>query len=316
MKTKYLIAVVACILLASFALGSANLLHLARASENEVPSGRLIGLFITREPLDLFDYEQLLGDHWDTLARGGTVSEAEQAKYQGRLYATLTESGDGRKTYTFEGVDGIGYFTPQITDSVGTYWSSRSDEAISDGSIHFDSTDEGDIITMEGTLYVSTRSGAGVFYLNPVYQSSTGEVYAVSGEGMSFGGDLMDGMAMSHELKEEQRATLGDSTTLAGSSVKITVCYQNAPEKVSILQFGADNELLMQTDYAPGDLPDRLTAQVGAAYILVETFTRSGDGAAQVTRALYGPEDESLSAFFAREDGICIKQGCEIDWNP
>ncbi len=50
MKTKNLIIIIACIVLAAFAFGATGTLHLVGVSENENSSSdRLIGILITRE---------------------------------------------------------------------------------------------------------------------------------------------------------------------------------------------------------------------------------------------------------------------------
>lgn len=324
MKTKNIIIITVCIVLAAFALGVTGTIPLVSASENETTSSdKLIGVLITREPLDLFDSEQFITDNIDKLVKGREISDSERAKYEGRLYAALVETGytneetgetGGRKEYVFEGVDGICYFAPQLTDQFGTYWSSSGDEAITDGYIHFNSTDEGESIDIEGTIYVSTSEYAGKFYFNPVYQTAAGEVYAVSGKGM-FSDNNTAGMSMSYEIKEDQSSTIGDLTTSSGSKIKVTICYMDEPVKVSILQFDSENKLLSQMECAPDKLPNTLQTQPGVQYIIVETTTFSQEQAANITRDIYQSEDETLFVFSCREDGICVKQWCGINWS-
>lgn len=303
MKTKNSIIIIACIVLAAFALGATGTIHLVNASESEeTSSDKLIGVLVTREYLDLFDSEQFLTDNIDKLMEGKEISESESAKYQGRIYAALVETGHtdeetgetgDRKEYVFEGVNGICYFMSQITDQFGTYWSSSGDEAISDGYIHLNSTDEGESIEMEGTIYVSTSANAGNFYYNPVYQTAAGEVYAVSGNGL-FSGNNTAGTSMSHEIKEDQSSTISDLTTSSESRIKITISYMDEPVKISILQFDSKNKLLLQMDCDPGNLPNTLQTQPGAQYIIVETTTISQEQAVNITRDIYQSEDETL----------------------
>ena len=324
MKTKNMIIIIACIVLTAFALGATGTISLVNASESgSASSDKLIGVLITREYLDLFDSERFLNDNIDKLVKGKEISDSESSKYQGRLYAVLVdtshtnqETGEtvGRKEYVFEGVNGICYFVPQITNQFGTYWSSSGNEAISDGYIHLNSTDEGESINIEGTIYVSTSANPGNFYYNPVYQTETGEVYAVSGNGIFFDDNGTAGMSMSHEIKEEQSSIIGDLTTSSGSEIKITICYIDEPVKVSILQFDSENNLLLRMDFDPDKLPNTLQTQPGAQYIIVETTTFSQNQVANITRDIYQSGDETLFAFFCREDGICVKQWCEIDW--
>lgn len=325
MKTKNIIIIIACIVLAAFVLGATGTIHLVNASESGTTSSdKLIGVLITREYLDLFDSERYLTDNIDKLVNGEEISDSVSAKYQGRLYAALIETGHtdgetqeigGRKEYVFEGVNGICYFVPQITDQFGTYWSSSGDETISDGHIHFNSTDDGESIDIEGTIYVSTSEYAGKFFFNPVYQTVAGEVYAVSGNGIFVDDNGTAGMSMSHEIKEEQSSMIGDLTMSSGSHIKITISYMDEPVKVSILQFDNGNNLLSRMDCDPNKLPNILQTQPGAQYIIVETTTSSQEQTANITRDIYQTEDETFFAFSCREDGICVKQWCEIHWS-
>lgn len=323
MKTKKIIMIIVSVIIAAFVLGSTGIVSLVNTAADEVGSAdRLIGVFITRDYLDLFDSEQFFNDNLNLLVSGGQISESENEKYQGRLYATLVETRDtdeetgeviGREEFVFEEVDGICFFVPQITDQFGTYWSSSFDEPIADGFIHFDSTDEGESISMEGTVYVSTNANAVAFYFNPVYQTSAGEVYVISGEGMFFGDHSAAGTSMSYEIKDTHALAMGDLTTSYGAEIKVTVCYMDEPEKVSILEFDEKNHLLAHTECNPNQLPDAIKVQPDTQYIIVETAI-SGEQGEGISRELFDREDETLSAFYRREDGICLKKECAIEW--
>ena len=324
MKTKNIIIIIVCIVLTAFVFGTTGMISLVSASEiEEVSADKLIGVFITEEYLDLFDSEQFFTDNIDRLMSGGEISESESSKYEGRLYAVLVETehvneetGETyrNKEYVFEGVNGVCLFAPRITDEISTYWSSSGDEAITDGFVNFITNDEGESVALEGTIYVSTGKNAGNFYFNPVYQTQAGEVYAVSGNGI-FSSNNTAGASMSHEIKENLSSTIGDVTTTSGSSVKITVCYIDEPVKVSILQFDSESTLLLRMEYSPESLPDILQTQPGTQYIIVETAALSREGITNNTRDLYQSEDESLSAFYCRDDGICVRKWCEIVWS-
>lgn len=71
MKTKNILMIFVCTVLAAFVLRAAGVMHLADTSAEEVVSAdRLIGVLITREYLDLFDGEQFLNDNIGRLANG------------------------------------------------------------------------------------------------------------------------------------------------------------------------------------------------------------------------------------------------------
>lgn len=324
MKTKNIIIIIVSIVFAAFVFGTTGMIRLVSASEDEeISADKLIGVLITEEYLDLFDSEQFFTDNIDRLISGGEISESESAKYEGRLYAVLVETehiseetGETyrNKEYVFEGINGICHIAPRITDEIGTYWSSSGDEAISDGFVNFISNDEGESVALEGTIYVSTGKNAGNFYFNPVYQTQDGEVYAVSGSG-TFSSGSTAGASMSHKIKENLSSTIGGLTTTSESAVKITVCYVDDPVKVSILQFDSESTLLSRMECSPESLPDTLQPQVGTQYIIVETTALSREGITNITRELYQSEDETLSALYCRDDGICVRKWCEINWN-
>lgn len=323
MKSKMCIALV-CAVLASFVLGAAGLVTFAQAEPAEGPGkDRLVGIFITTEYLDLFDLESYFEDNADKILSGGEISPSDSAPYQGKLFGTIVddpytdpETGETvtTKKYVFEGVEGISYFVAKYTDGASTYWGSGADSAISDGYTGFHTTDAGDSIELKGTIYVSTSKGSHTFYYNPVYQTAAGEVYLMSGQGMSHGGEFSAGMSSSHALKEEQTVTRDGKSETVSSDIEVSICFVDMPVSTSILQFGRDGSVVSREDHAAGELPSQITASPDAAYMVVETRMKSATGEETVTRELYQPEDESLFAFFCREDGICVKQYCGITW--
>lgn len=321
MKTNKIIIICCCLLLAAFLLGAAGVIRLADASAPEsTDADRLIGVLITSEYLDLLDEEQFLNDHMGLLVEGGQISEAETAKYQGRLYATLTETlhtdeETGEffvgKEYVFDGVDGIRLIAPQITDEAGSYSGTTVDEGISDASVSFLSTDTGEHISLKGTIYVASGSGLDRFYFNPVYQEPGGRVYVVSGHGVFWDSNEIPGASWTTKLSENQEASTDDGAgSSSGTEVEVTAQLIDRPESTALLQFGGGHALLDETDYLPGTLPECLDVLPDTQYILLETTSAAG-----VSRTLFQREDAYAYAFYCRDDGICIKQSCQIGWN-
>ena len=302
MKNKTGIIILSCVLVVSFILGVTGAVTFAKDEPTDNPNGegegRLIGVFITTEYLELFD--------------------------QGRLYAKLvddsyTDSETGKivttKNYVFDGIEGIACFSARYTDESGVqYWRIGGDDAISDVDTNFNSTDAGDSIHMKGTIYVSASKGFNVFYYNPVYQTATGEVYLMSGQSMSHGGELSTGMSSSQALKEEQTVTIDGESTTISSNIEVSTCFMDTPIGAGVIQFDEDGSIISREDYAAGDLPFKITTSSDTEYIIVETHMRSGDGKETVARELFQPDDESLFTFSCREDGICIKQYCNMVW--
>lgn len=320
MKTKNIIVIVCCMLAATFLLGAAGVIKVTNesAQENKGPD-RLIGVLITKEYLDLFDSSRYMNENINKLMKGGELNEAETAKYQGRLYAKLIDTNQNsdessvsspNKEYVFEGIDGIRFFAPYINDELGSYYSTIIDEGISDSSTHITSTDDGDSVSLKATIYIVSGGNVGNLYINPVYQSAKGEVYAISGEGIFFGNDNAPGFSWSQKISETQTETFGETKTSSGSEVEITVCDMPEPTNISLLQFDSNNLLLEKAEYRPGNLPEHMDTLPDTQYIIVETLSSAG-----LARKLFQPEDEYIYTFSCRDDGFCIKQGCEIFWS-
>lgn len=325
MKNKIGMIIFACVLAASFILGAAGAVTFAKDEPADAGKDRLIGVFITTEYVDLFDSESYFKDNADKVLSGGEIGSSDSAQYQGRLYAILVdepytdpETGEtaATKKFVFDGIEGISYFAARYTDENGTqYLGAGDDDAISDAHTGLHYTDAGDGIDMKGTIYVSASKGSDVFYYNPVYQTAAGEVYLVSGQGVSYGGELSAGMSGSQALKEEQTVTIDGKSETVSSSIEVSICFMDTPIGTSILQFDCDGSIVAREDYAAGDLPAEITTSSDTEYIIAETRMSSADGKETVTRELFRQDDESLYAFFCREDGICIKQYCSIAWD-
>lgn len=321
MKRKTIFLFLGSVMLALFMLGAAGLIRLGsteNGTKNE-EKDRLVGVLITREYLDLFDFERYFNENAGEILSGGEISPEKSREYAGRLYALpgkreLTSDETGEKTeidqFVFPDVEGISYFVVQTSGKNGSFSSSQGDEAISDGKISLSYTDEGDEISMEAVIYISTEAESRAFYFNPVYQTAGGEIYAVAGNGTSFSGESTAGMSHRTELSEENTQTRNGETKNQSCHVSVTVSYMDPPEKTVLTQFDGENQVLLSEEYTPGTLPERLETERGTQYIIVETI--SGDSRA---RRLYSPEDQGIDSFLCREDGIIIKRYTNLTWN-
>lgn len=96
MKNKLGIIILACVLVAAFILGATGAVTFAKDEPTEnsdsASKDRLIGVFITTEHLDLFDFESYFQDNANKVLSGGEISSSDSAPFQGRLYATKSET--------------------------------------------------------------------------------------------------------------------------------------------------------------------------------------------------------------------------------
>jgi len=282
--------------------------------------GKLIGVFITTEFLEILEYEGLFNT-------GITVSSGKELIIDnniGRVYAdrvvkTLTGESTGDTTeiseFIFPGLTGISYFSPVITDGHGTYVSSMSDEAISNGHLSIHSGDDRDSRTMEGTIFITSPPGMDhIFYFNPVYQDNDGKVYVTPGDAISMTGESAPGTAMSQTLDVVNTVTENGLIKTDSFSITVSINIMYAPVKYVISQMNADNELISWIGYEPGEITETMIPDKNTAYIIVEMHQYDETGTLVVTRELYGREDGGFETIFERPDGICIKHWTQLIW--
>jgi hypothetical protein len=278
---------------------------------------RLIGVYVTRKYLDLFDFESYLQDHAPQIMNGGEISVDGQEKYNGRIYAELksrpltTEPGDAveKWDYVFEGLDGIPFFLATVTEPDGeAYKGSSSDGALSDVHVKV-----GDGDSLEGTIYITPTPGSPeTFYINPVYQSGDGEVYLTTGNGMSADMDS-EGAAFSTTLDEKRTFTENGKKTEESFTVTVHVAVKYPTESVGVIQMNAENTPVSREDYTPDTLPEKVAVGPDTEYVIVETKVLS-PGGKTVSREVFDPGDDHFTSYAAREDGICEAKMVSILW--
>lgn len=329
MKNKIGSIMIACVLLVPFLLGITGTVSFAEEENTEKTGAgkdRLIGVFITAECLDGLDSESLVSENAEDIRFAEELALTNGTSAQEKRYAAAVneesseeEAGAGItvQKYVFEGMEGIAFFCARYTDEEGgmQYWRSTADDAVADAHTVFDTTETGESINMTGTVYVSASDGPRVFYFNPVYQSESGEVYLVPGQGMSYGAELSAGISGTYTLKEEQTVMTDGALETVAFGIEVGICFLPTPTGTRILRFDEDGNLLSAKNDAPGELPPEILTTSDTAYLIVETHMRSAQGEETVQRELFCPGDERLFTFYCREDGICIKEYCEIDWN-
>lgn len=335
-RNKIIGAVVAGVLALAFVLGVTGVVPFARQETGDVSAvggDRLVGVFITTEPLEVLTggaagaVEALPGAGEGADADAGAGAEAlpgaELQLASSRLYATLVdnsfadaETGEmvESQTFVFEGVPGMFLFFAKFAIENGFYWGNGGDEAISDMLSALQFSDAGESIELTGTMYVSAARGPAEFIYNPVYQTARGEVYAVSGSGLGFGGEVTAGMSGSHEVRSEQTVVVDGEAAVLTTRIDIGVRYMDTPVAASVLQFDAAGEVVAAQEFAAGKLPEELRVEAGVAYVVVESRMADAAGGEVVERELYEHGAESLYAFDCRDDGMCVKQYCKLVW--
>ena len=294
----------------------------AGAEKNQ---SRLIGVLITTEYLDLLDRDGYFEDHANEILNGGFPVAVDTDGYEGRLYAelvsrTLTDQETGETTeiqeYQFADVQGISFFTPTVpaTEQEDSFLSNQSDEGLSDGHIAV-ITGEEEQITLEGTVFITTACANKTFYINPVYQDEEGQVYVLSGHGISQSGDLSTGARFSTKLEESTTVTVENESRVTTTTVDIGIEVIDLPEQIVVLQMNEQSEVIDRTSYTPGELPEELLPDAETAYLIVETYGRDSLQQATINRMLYEKDSTGIETFASREDGVCVECWTALVWD-
>lgn len=311
--------IVVCTLFGVFLLGltGMSLIDTKMREDSQRDDGQFIGVFITTEHLDLFDFEGYINDNANKLINGGSNIIEDNKKYQGRMYATLTNqtltSEESReaisvKDYVFEGIEGMAFFAATVNGE-HPYTTTGAHDGISDVIVNMASNNEGKTVKLEGTVYITPAIGIKTFYVNPVYQSKDGSVYVTTGNGFSNGG-ISDGISFSTSLDESYEVRENGKTKKNGTSAKITFQVITPPDTIEVIQMASNHTVILRKEYTPENMPESITPEKSTAYIIVEERNETK----VVGRNIYQRSDETLSTFLSREDGVCIKQNTVLKW--
>lgn len=313
------------------AIMSASLLtgcQLAK-EEAELPQekDKLIGVYVTTEYVDTFDFERYMEENIGDIMNGEEVviEDDEQNAYQNRIYATIVEdvstdevSGETiiHQSYKFEELKGMGYYAPVMyeEEARNAYVAIESDAGICDAESHITGTDAGDMVELKGTIYLCPNEEDGVeIYYNPVYQCADGRVYLVSGSGMSFsvGGE---GVSMSHKVEDKVTVNEDGEEKTYVNSVEIKVETTYEPTKIQVLQMDASGNKLGCQEYKPGKLPEEITPLADTEYLIIETYKTDATGESIVTRKMVGREETFIQTLYVGEKNVCLQDWTDIKW--
>lgn len=317
-------------------LGAAMVLLLGGCSLAKKDAGsesskdRMIGAFITDEYLDLFDIEAYLDDHASSISDGEEITLEDSSKYNERLYATIDKCGSKDPAdwdISFGDVEGINFFSVRWEDeSKEATTSLVESDGIYDVNTSYNITDEGENVELSGTIYMlpGLIDEDTAYYVNPVYQTEDGRIYAVSESGGSTSGNTSEGEQFALTVSDETTVTAsgytGNTNTGNTKSEKMTVTVRLSvvyePVKITLYQMDKKNCILQKDEYIPGKMPEKLDVSKGCEYLLVETEKKDPDGEMIISRDLYEQreEGETLDTFYRGEGGKLSRQSTEIIW--
>lgn len=261
---------IALILVLALMLPGCSLL---REDGEPADADRLVGVYITENYIDSFDFEAYVQDNASSLSGGGEISREDAAKYTRRIYAEIT---DGKTSFPIEG---IAFIAARYEKDGESCTGSDYGDKLADVHLSINVSDDMETTVLTGKLFADSGAGHMSAYCNPVYQQADGRVYLVPGEGMS-----ANMGSMTHSLSEScESAKKGERGY--GMDITLEVEGRRPSEKLAVLLYSAEGALLSRTEYAPEEMPEEIAAE-GAAWAVFEDYTADYSGEPQVIRQL------------------------------
>ncbi len=246
---------------------------LLREDGEPADADRLVGVYITENYIDSFDFEAYVQDNASSLSGGGEISREDAAKYTRRIYAEMT---DGKASFPIEG---IAFIAARYEKDGESYNGSDYGDKLADVHLSINVSDDMETTVLTGKLFADSGAGHMSAYCNPVYQQADGRVYLVPGEGVS-----ANMGSMTHSLSEScESAKKGERGY--GMDITLEVEGRRPSEKLAVLLYSAEGALLSRTEYAPEEMPEEIAAE-GAAWAVFEDYTADYSGEPQVIRQL------------------------------
>ena len=246
---------------------------LLREDGEPADADRLVGVYITENYIDSFDFEAYVQDNASSLSGGGEISREDAAKYTRRIYAEIT---DGKTSFPIEG---IAFIAARYEKDGESCTGSDYGDKLADVHLSINVSDDMETTVLTGKLFADSGAGHMSAYCNPVYQQADGRVYLVPGEGVS-----ANMGSMTHSLSEScESAKKGERGY--GMDITLEVEGRRPPEKLAVLLYSAEGALLSRTEYAPEEMPEEISA-AGAAWAVFEDYTADYSGEPQVIRQL------------------------------
>lgn len=285
---------------------------------------RLIGAFITSEYLDLYDMESYLNDHASSLMSNSSITIGNDSRYEGKLVATVDKEGAQSSSewkISFGDIKGEYVLMPVTTDENGEDMvGNLCSDGVGDPYLNYSVTDDGEEQDISVTIYQQTAKKEKTYYVNPVYQTENGDIYAMTGNGYANGTSTEEGNTMATTLTGESTFTADGKTKKDTCKVSVQFSNMYKPVRIIIYQMNEANEVLKQAAYSPSAVPDSLKVEAGTAYILEEIRKEDTSGKMVTSRTildlnLSGDEEtQYLETWYPLDNGLISKKDVEITY--
>ena len=323
------------------ALGVGLIFKPALAQNPEVESfgDRLIGVFVTKDYVDNFDFDKFVADNGSALLSGtSVVSPKDSLGYQKKIYAVRTvtplteeEGGGYSYDYSFDGYEGLRCFTVQektpqvIQDATGEFvdedyithvaisemeCSTAIRNESSDGDFNPDFAE----LELDCNLYAFADGHSETLgmYCNPVYQDSDGNVYMLSGQCILTSNDeLSIGAVLSCTLDDtyEEKASTGESVK-EKSTVKVHLNIVSPPADYIVSRYTSAGELIDNKKIAAADMPSEIRVSDNCDYVVVTGTDKSG----KTGHTLVDKESSDFTYYEASDKSYADKKTCKFIW--
>lgn len=270
---------------------------------------RLVGVFVTEEHLDLFDFEAYFQDHANALISGGKTVIEDTQGYEQRIYANMEKGG-----CVFEGLDGILFASYAFREENVSGYRNAPENRVS-GQVSLEESETDTVLSMDGTIYISDKIGYAQYFYNPVWQDGEGRVYLTAGTGLS--SNVTEGMGMKnwHDISDEFSLTVNGQTQSYRADIRIAIEAITLPERCRICYMDENHQKLAEEIFTPEEMPPQLTPPESTAYLVLEGIGQRKDGTEFVSRQIFSREEDAvLEIYIPEENHICIKSNTQILW--
>ena len=323
MKIKVVtLLMVLCIVVAAL---SGPQLKKPEGENKSILGDRLIGTVITTEGLNTFDMEAYLNENIDSIVEdeNHTVNIEDKQNYNNKIYARqvikedINEDGEKitHKEYVFDDIDGFWIFDAKIpsTETEESYTCLCSEGGISNVKSNIHHTDNGaQEIELTADVYYSYEKWGTVFYMNPVYQESDGDIYCVEGMGYAVSGDKgsIDGTSSgSQTLNDKINVNDNGEEIVYQSKVTINYIPVYVPSQIEFIFMNEDNKAIKEETFKPENAPEELTVPKSTEYVIVIQKNEEGSIADVI-----GKNCENAEFIAEDNDGYCSLHSVNLVW--
>ena len=290
---KKVICVICLLLAAMMSLSACQL----AVPDAENPGGvekydQLMGVLITKGPMEEFDPLALIED-----------GEYTEYTDDSPVYGTVSEDGG---IYKFGDIEGTVLVLHEVDENC--YGFRLSGGPVSDINHSVNAFEEGAKHKIEGRVWVSEDAEEVILYMNPIYRTSDGRVYVMSGEGVYF--EPVGGCEYTKSLSGETTRKENGETCIFSVMVEITVIAAVPDETVTVIQINENGEEIKRETFLADNMPEEFTTQAGTAFLLV----RCSGGGSDRWKTVQ-PDDVGISVTQKYDETFCTPHAVPVRWS-